>query len=297
MVPAPGFWMRCGGLREMTEHLPLLEQMAGLSLERARAARASCSEAAMSKQASEAMPAPAVRFDESGFDLIAELKLKAPSAGDFEATSLGISKRVVEYASGGASVVSVLTEPTRFGGSLDHLRESAEVLREHGVPVMRKDFLLEPYQVMEARAAGAGGVLLIVRMLSDLQIDELLDCAQGLGLFVLLESFDEGDLERARRVVEGKSTEDRSIWLGLNTRDLTTLKVDESRLESLIDEFPPGWLKVAESGVLNAADARYAAGLGYDMALVGTALMQTDRPALLVDHLMRAGRDAAAFTI
>jgi len=281
----------------MVEHLPLLEEMAGLSLERARLARASCPEAEMSRQALDALPAPAVRFDESGFDLIAELKLRAPSAGDFAADAWGIRNRVIEYASGGASVVSVLTEPTRFGGSLDHLRQSADVLREHGVPVMRKDFLLDPYQLMEARAAGAGGVLLIKRMLSDSQTSELLDCAAKLGLFVLLECFDLSDLEQARSLVVGKNPEDRAIWLGLNTRDLSTLKVDPSQLESLMDEFPAGWVKVAESGILSAADARYAAGLGYDMALVGTALMRTDRPEILVDHLLKSGRDAAAFTI
>ena len=281
----------------MVEHLPLLEEMAGLSLKRARLARASCPEAEMSRQALDALPAPAVRFDESGFDLIAELKLRAPSADDFAADAWGIRNRVIEYASGGATVVSVLTEPTRFGGSLDHLRQSADVLREHGVPVMRKDFLLDPYQLMEARAAGAGGVLLIMRMLSDFQTSELLDCAAKLGLFVLLECFDLSDLGRARSLVMGKNPEDRAIWLGLNTRDLSTLKVDPSQLESLMDEFPPGWVKVAESGILSAADARYAAGLGYDMALVGTALMRTDRPQILVDHLLKSGRDAAAFTI
>ena len=281
----------------MAEHLPLLEEMAGLSLERARQARALCPEAEMSAQARDALPAPPVRFDESGFDLIAELKLKAPSAGDFEAASLGIRNRVIEYAAGGAAVVSVLTEPSRFGGSLDHLRASADVLREQGVPVMRKDFLVDPYQLMEARAAGAGGALVIVRMLSDFQVSELLDCAAQLGLFVLLEAFDLSDLERARGLVKEADAKNRAIWLGLNTRDLSTLKVDPSQLETLMDEFPEGWIKVAESGILNAADARYAAGLGYDMALVGTALMQTDRPQLLVDHLLRSGRDAAAFTI
>lgn len=281
----------------MVEHLPLLEEMAALSLERARLARASCPEAEMSRQALDALPAPAVRFDESGFDLIAELKLRAPSADDFAADAWGIRNRVIEYAAGGATVVSVLTEPTRFGGALDHLRQSADVLREHGVPVMRKDFLLDPYQLMEARAAGAGGVLLIMRMLSDFQTSELLDCAGKLGLFVLLECFDLSDLERARRLVKGKNPEDRAIWLGLNTRDLSTLKVDPSQLESLMDEFPADWVKVAESGILSAADARYAAGLGYDMALVGTALMRTDRPETLVDHLLKSGRDAAAFTI
>ncbi|MHC5034453.1 MAG: indole-3-glycerol phosphate synthase TrpC [Planctomycetota bacterium] len=281
----------------MAEHLPLLEEMAGLSLERARQARASCPEAEMSRQAADALPAPPVRFDDSGFDLIAELKLNAPSASNSKGDSLGIRNRVIEYAAGGATAVSVLTEPSRFGGSLDHLRASADVLREQGVPVMRKDFLLDPYQLMEARAAGAGGVLLIVRMLSDFQLSELLDCADKLGLFVLLESFDLSDLERVRGLVAGKNPADHGIWLGLNTRDLSTLRVDPSQLESLMDEFPKGWLKVAESGILNAADARYAAGLGYDMALVGTALMQTDRPAILVDHLLKSGRDAAAFTI
>ena len=105
--------------------------------------------------------------------------------------------RVAAYARAGAAAVSVLTEPTRFDGILEHLREAAAVLAPLGVPAMRKDFLVDPYQVLEARAAGAGGVLLIVRMLSRDRLAELLEAAAEQGLFVLLEAFDARDLDVA----------------------------------------------------------------------------------------------------
>ncbi len=94
--------------------------------------------------------------------------------------------------------MSVLTEPSRFDGSLEHLRRRAAVLAPLGVPAMRKDFLVDPYQVLEARAAGAGGVLVILRMLPRARIDELLDAAAEYGMFVLLEAFDAADLAAAR---------------------------------------------------------------------------------------------------
>ena len=106
--------------------------------------------------------------------------------------------RIAAYARGGAAAVSVLTEPSRFDGSLTHLRQAAAVLAPLGVPAMRKDFIVDPYQVLEARAAGAGGVLIILRMLPRARIDELLEAAADQGLFVLLEAFDAADLDLVR---------------------------------------------------------------------------------------------------
>ena len=120
--------------------------------------------------------APRLKLSPEGFDIIAECKLASPSAGDLSQHTADIDRRVQAYAHGGACAVSVLTEPTRFGGSLEHLEQTARTLAPLGVPVMRKDFLVDPYQVMEARAAGAGGVLVIVRMLDRSRITALLDC-------------------------------------------------------------------------------------------------------------------------
>src|SRR5262249_30890951 len=141
-------------------------------------------------------PAPVkLKLSPEGFDLIAECKLHSPSAGDLSAQTHGVAGRVMAYGQSGAAIVSVLTEPSRFGGELSHLEQAAQVLTPLGVPAMRKDFLVDPYQIMEARAAGAGGVLLIARMLDRSRLAAMLDCAAMLCLFVLIEAFDAADLE------------------------------------------------------------------------------------------------------
>ncbi|MBV8307954.1 MAG: indole-3-glycerol-phosphate synthase TrpC, partial [Gammaproteobacteria bacterium] len=170
--------------------------MAAGSAVRVRSARARLPEAALANLARHApVPAP-LRLSAERFDLIAELKLRSPAAGQLAPAASAIAARVAAYARAGAAAVSVLTEPSRFDGSLDHLSEAARALAPLGVPAMRKDFLLDPYQVLEARAAGAGGVLLILRMLSRESLSALIDCARTHGLFVLLEAFDAHDLER-----------------------------------------------------------------------------------------------------
>src|SRR5690606_38884485 len=179
----------------------LLAQMTQSSLTRLEQARARESEKALWARASDTPAAPALRLSPEGFDVIAECKLHSPSAGDLSANTSDVESRVSEYACGGACAVSVLTEPSRFGGQLEHLTRAARVLAPHNVPVMRKDFLVDPYQVMEGRAAGAGGVLVIVRMLDKSRITALLDCAAMLKMFVLLEAFDAADLEIARDVL------------------------------------------------------------------------------------------------
>jgi indole-3-glycerol phosphate synthase len=227
---------------------------------------------------------PALRFDDTRFDLIAEIKRRSPSAGELSGP-LAIAARATEYARGGAAAVSVLTEPSRFGGELSHLASAAVALALHGVPAMRKDFLIDPYQVYEARAAGAGGVLLILRMLDDAELRALLDAAAECALFVLLEAFDAADLERARSLVL-----DASVVVGVNARDLATLAVETVRFELLRDAFPRGVRRVAESGIDDADGAARVAALGYDLALAGTALMRARDPAALIGEMLRAGR-------
>src|SRR5215468_9867904 len=116
------------------------------------------------------------------FDLIAEVKLRSPAAGQLKGGDENVGARVTTYASAGAAAISVLTEPSRFDGSLTHLEKASHALFPMHVPAMRKDFLVDPYQVIEARASGAGGVLIILRMLPRAGIEAMLDCARTLGL-------------------------------------------------------------------------------------------------------------------
>ena len=187
--------------------------------------------------------------------------------------------------------MSVLTEPTRFDGALAHLTEAARALAPHRVPAMRKDFIVDPYQLLEARAAGAGGVLLIVRMLSPEALATLIDCARTHGLFVLLEAFDAQDLERMREVIAADAGR-TSLLAGVNCRDLATLEVVPERLLELAPLAPRGVPQVAESGVDGAEDARRLAAAGYGLVLVGSALMRDQDPVGLARELLAAGRAA-----
>lgn len=178
-----------------------LDDMAAGSRTRAAAAMAREPLDALRRRCAGLPPPPALRVM-GGFDVIAELKLRSPSQGALGARGHDVEARALAYAGAGAAAVSVLTEPARFDGSLEHLRRAAAALAPAGVPVMRKDFLVDPYQLYEARAAGASGVLLIVRVLTRGQLVEMLECARALGLFVLLEVFDEADIGVACSIVE-----------------------------------------------------------------------------------------------
>lgn len=223
--------------------------------------------------------------------LIAEVKRGSPSQGLFRSDLDPVAQASI-YAKAGAAAVSVLTEPSRFEGSLAHLEQAAQALAPLGVPVMRKDFLVDPYQVLEARIAGAGGVLLILRMLSRAAIDALIGCADAFGLFVLLEAFDARDLELMHELIGSHTGADR-LLAGVNCRDLDTLQVVPQRLFELAPLLPGRVPRVAESGVASAHDARQVAAAGYQLALVGSALMQAEDPAALVRTLLTAGRGAA----
>ena len=178
-----------------------LAQMAAGSRERLAEARRGCSEAALLQRA-HALPAPPrLTANPARFDLIAELKLRSPAVGQLKSGDEDVAGRVTTYARAGAAAVSVLTEPSRFDGSMAHLESATKSLAPLNVPAMRKDFLVDPYQVIEARVAGAGGVLVIIRMLPRAGIEMMLDCARELGLFVLLEAFDEADIEVMHEVL------------------------------------------------------------------------------------------------
>ena len=232
---------------------------------------------------------PLVPLQLGSFDVIAEIKDRSPAEGELSGTNGDRCERARQYAAGGAAAISVLTEPTRFAGDLAHLKEVVAAVPD--TPVMRKDFLVEPVQIEEARAAGAGGVLLIVTMLHDKLLRSMLDCAREHGLFVLLESFDEDDLQRLPGVLttaDKDAAERAQLLFGVNTRNLRTLEVDADRLQRFAGKLPQGRL-VAESGLYSADDAARVAGYGYSLALVGTALMKSADPAALVRQMKTDG--------
>ena len=271
----------------------LLTDMARLSYERYEKAKAIVPEAQLWVRANAMPAAPTLKLSAEGFDLIAECKLHSPSAGDLSGHTADVQSRVAAYGLGGAAAVSVLTEPTRFGGELEHLTQAAQVLTPLGVPTMRKDFLVEPYQVMEARVAGAGGVLVIARMLDKGRITALLDCAAMLKLFVLIEAFDAEDITLINEVLSSRQHHDEKILVGINCRDLQSLKVNFERFAEMVELLPNQYPKVAESGVGNTDDVQRVVRLGFQMALIGTTLMHSADPRALAGELLKAGREMA----
>ncbi len=282
-----------------------LALMARGSERRAREAKARLPEAELRDRIADLPPAPALRLHSSGFDLLAEVKRSSPSEGRIASTTedgtRAAAARARLYADAGAAAVSVLTEGDAFGGSLDDLAGVAEALgggvRPDGTPVravpaMRKDFLTDPYQIVEARAAGGAGALLVLRILDEARLSEMLAAAAELGLFVLLEAFDGDELERAAGAAATASRLGTAALVGLNARDLATLEVDRARLAALRDRFPVGVPRVAESGIATPEDAAEVAALGCDLALVGGALMRARDPAGLARAMLRAGREA-----
>jgi indole-3-glycerol phosphate synthase len=273
-----------------------LEQMAISSRRRADVLRAGRGEDDLYRRAREADAAPALRLSQQGFDLIAEIKLASPSEGRLAIDAQGIAGRASTYGRSGACAVSVLTEPDFFGGDIRHLETAAVELAVSGIPVLAKDFIIDPCQVCEARIAGAGGILLIIRMLDNGTASEILELSLELGMFVLLEAFDHEDLARAGALIRNRTQKTDQVLVGLNTRDLQSLKVDPDRLMRLAGDFPAGVARVAESGIDNENDAARVAGLGYSLALVGTALMKDPDPGTRIEKMLQAARQVASQT-
>lgn len=234
----------------------------------------------------------------STFDIIAEIKNRSPAEGELAKNAGSRVLRALTYAEAGAAAISVLTEPDKFDGELWHLEEVVEAISTTSTPVMRKDFLVDVVQIIEAKVAGASGVLLIAAMLSDADLASMLDCAFEHNLFVLLEAFDENDLERSvalmNRLDYREQAEKNKLLLGVNTRNLRTLKVDANRLEQFAKKLPDEVVCVAESGQHTAADVSRVKQWGYAAALVGTALMRADDPGKLVSDMLQAGREQDA---
>ena len=270
--------------------MTFLERMAESSRARVRAARANEGEAALERRALAAPKPPALKLDR--FDVIAELKLRSPAAGGLARSDFDPRAQLASYVRGGAAAVSVLTEPSEFRGELAHLVAAADDLARARVPAMRKDFLVDTYQVLEARAAGAGGVLVIMAMLDDATARELVDCAQRCGMFVLLEAFDRADLERLAPFDRPVAAGAAPLLAGVNCRDLRDLQVRFERFAELAAQLPKHLPTVAESGIGGADDIRTVAAAGYRLALVGSSLMRASDPAAALAELIAAGRAA-----
>lgn len=268
-----------------------LSTMAQRSERRAAEARQSASEKALRERVRDLPDCPELQLHPGGFDLIAEVKRSSPSRGPLREGDGGfIGRQTESYVRGGAAAVSVLTEPDEFHGSLDDLSVAA---RSVPMPIMRKDFLVDPYQIVEARAAGAAGALLILRIVDDTRAVEMIDAAAEMGMFVLLEAFDEAELVRAARLASSSRGRGVRVLVGLNSRDLATLEVDEERLARLAPAFPSDLPRVAESGLQSPEDVARIAALGYTAALVGTALMTSSDPTQLTAAMIQAGREEA----
>jgi indole-3-glycerol phosphate synthase len=219
-------------------------------------------------------PVPAFRAP--GTAIIAEVKRRSPSKGAL-ADIPDPASLAREYAAGGASAISVLTERRRFGGSLTDL---ADVRDAVDVPVLRKDFVVTPYQLWETRAWGADLALLMVVSLPGGLLEELYGLARELGLTALVEVHTEEELGRAVDV--------GAEVVGINARDLTTLDVDRSVFRRLAPQVPEGRVRVAESGVATAADVAEYRGWGADVVLVGEALVRSGAPRSAVGEFIGA---------
>ncbi len=224
---------------------------------------------------------PMPRFRAPGLSVIAEVKRSSPSKGHL-ATIPEPAELARAYQAGGAAAISVLTEQRRFNGSLADLDAVRAAV---SIPVLRKDFMVDPYQVWEARAHGADLILLIVAALDDAGLAGLKRDAEDLGMTCLVEVHTTDEIERALAV--------GATLLGVNNRNLKTLEVDTGQFPRLVSVIPGDVVRVAESGLLVAADAADAARAGADVVLVGEALVRDHAPEQAVASMIAAGTVAS----
>jgi indole-3-glycerol phosphate synthase len=210
-----------------------------------------------------------------GLAVIAELKKASPSKGliraEFDAAALA---KALE--AGGAAVLSVLTDERFFQGSLENLRRASAAV---SIPCLRKDFMVDEFQMLEARAHGADAILLIVAALTDVQLKELRESARGFGLDVLCEVHDADELDRALAL--------DCECVGVNSRDLRTFEVSLDRACELASRLPQSAVKVAESGIHTVADMQRLRSAGYEAFLIGESLMRQPDPGAALSTLLR----------
>jgi indole-3-glycerol phosphate synthase len=209
--------------------------------------------------------------------VLAEVKRASPSRGEMaEITDPAALAKI--YADNGASAISVLTEERKFKGSLADLIAVRDAV---GVPLLRKDFIANEYQILEARAAGADIILLIVAGLQQKDIERLKEFSEQLGMTAFVETHSEDELKRALDV--------DTKMVGINARDLSTFETDRNLFSKLVHLIPAGVIKVAESAVRNADDVAHYRAAGADVALVGEALVTND-PAAMLQSFLAAGK-------
>lgn len=221
---------------------------------------------------------PLLSLRKNKFSVIAEVKRSSPSKGALAEISHPESL-AMDYQSAGASVVSVLTEERRFGGSLadfDAVRKSV------AIPMLRKDFMVNEFLIRESRAHGADLILLIVAALSDPELEQLFSLTQSLGMRALIEVHDESELHRALAL----SPE----IIGINSRNLHSLEVDINAFDRLLPLIPDHIYKVAESGISSLDDAKRAHDAGADAILVGEALVRAESPRDLIESFIGIDR-------
>jgi indole-3-glycerol phosphate synthase len=211
---------------------------------------------------------------DEGISLIAEMKRASPSRGPIR-PGASVAEIVRAYEAGGARAVSVLTEPAHFGGSIDDLAEARAAC---DLPLLRKDFVIDEYQVLEARAAGADAVLLIVAALGADRLGELMAAASDLDMDSLVEVHDEDEVEIA--------VETGAEVIGINNRDLHSLEVDLGTTFRLLADVPAGTVVVAESGITDHGHVEELENAGVDAILVGEALMRADDPERAIRELL-----------
>ena len=246
-----------------------------------RSVRAELARAARSAPPARDFPS-ALRGSSGNVAIIAEVKRRSPGAGSIR-EDLDPADLAADYGRSGASAISVLTDRTYFGGDLDDLRRvRARVPR----PVLRKDFLVDPVQLDESRAAGADAVLLIVRILGDPLLGELLRGAQALGMAALVEVHDAGELERA--LAAGADV------VGINNRDLSTFRSSVAVTLELVRRIPPDVVVISESGLATREDLATVGAAGADAVLMGEALLRSPRPGDAVAALTGVPRGPRA---
>lgn len=218
----------------------------------------------------------------SSVSVVAEVKRRSPSGG---ATSLEIDPSFLAgaYQRGGATAISVLTEPDHFGGSPEDLVAARSVV---GLPVLRKDFVVDVLQLLEARAIGASAVLLIARALPDHELTALATFARDVGLEILVEVRTERELEVALGLA--------APMIGVNSRDLESLRIDEITVPALLPRIPRSVVAIAESGIRDVVGVERAAAAGADAVLVGAALSGSPDPERAVRALLGVARRGRA---
>jgi indole-3-glycerol phosphate synthase len=215
-----------------------------------------------------------------GVAVIAEHKRRSPSAGTIREGAT-VAEVVLAYERGGAAAISILTEAKHFGGSLDDLREARAA---SSLPILRKDFIVDPYQLYESAAAGADAILLIVAAIEPRELAELHAEARALDLDVLVEVHDEEELECALEILDADV-------IGINNRDLTDLSVDVERTFELLADIPAGKTVVSESGFNSRAQLDELERVGVDGVLIGESLMRAPDPAAALRALRGVDSD------